>query len=198
MQGEEIDGATITERGVLGDRAYAVLDRETGHIASAKHPGNGARCPASCSPRWPGPTRPCAARARSVAAQPSGWRQRPCPRPAERPCAGSCELHPSLRRACPAGAPEEAMTDRARRSSPVDPHEPLSPHSGSHVVTLDHRSPPFRLDRARSAGRDRLSGGGSSGRAQGLLRSPHHGGGVVFSCPFRISHDPSRARKHNA
>lgn len=38
MQGEQISSAPITERGILGDRAYAVLDKETGHIASAKHP----------------------------------------------------------------------------------------------------------------------------------------------------------------
>lgn len=38
MQGEEIDATAINERGILGDRAYAILDRETGHIASAKHP----------------------------------------------------------------------------------------------------------------------------------------------------------------
>jgi uncharacterized protein YcbX len=38
MQGEAIDVTAITERGILGDRAYAILDRETGHIASAKHP----------------------------------------------------------------------------------------------------------------------------------------------------------------
>ncbi len=38
MQGEEIDGVEVTERGVLGDRAYALVDRETGHIASAKYP----------------------------------------------------------------------------------------------------------------------------------------------------------------
>lgn len=38
MQGEELDSTSITERGILGDRAYAILDRETGHIASAKHP----------------------------------------------------------------------------------------------------------------------------------------------------------------
>lgn len=38
MQGEAIDIAAITERGIIGDRAYAILDRETGHIASAKHP----------------------------------------------------------------------------------------------------------------------------------------------------------------
>lgn len=38
MQGEELREAILTERGILGDRAYALRDRETGHIASAKHP----------------------------------------------------------------------------------------------------------------------------------------------------------------
>lgn len=38
MLGESIPRATITERGILGDRAYAVLDVETGIIASAKVP----------------------------------------------------------------------------------------------------------------------------------------------------------------
>lgn len=38
MQGEEINGADITDRGILGDRAYALMERTTGHIASAKHP----------------------------------------------------------------------------------------------------------------------------------------------------------------
>jgi hypothetical protein len=38
MQGEELNGAAITERGLLGDRAYAIRDLATGHIASAKHP----------------------------------------------------------------------------------------------------------------------------------------------------------------
>ncbi len=38
MQGEQIPGAAVTERGVLGDRVYAILDRATGHVASAKHP----------------------------------------------------------------------------------------------------------------------------------------------------------------
>ena len=37
MQGEEVNGAMLTERGVLGDRTYAILERATGHIASAKH-----------------------------------------------------------------------------------------------------------------------------------------------------------------
>jgi hypothetical protein len=38
MQGEELDSADLTERGLPGDRAYALLDRETGALASAKHP----------------------------------------------------------------------------------------------------------------------------------------------------------------
>lgn len=38
MQGEELDAAEVTPRGIPGDRAYAVVDRETGLVASAKHP----------------------------------------------------------------------------------------------------------------------------------------------------------------
>ena len=38
MQGEEVNGALLTDRGVLGDRSHAILERATGHIASAKHP----------------------------------------------------------------------------------------------------------------------------------------------------------------
>jgi uncharacterized protein YcbX len=38
MQGEELDVAEISGRGILGDRAYAIVDRETGFVASAKHP----------------------------------------------------------------------------------------------------------------------------------------------------------------
>lgn len=39
MAGEPLESARITEAtGVLGDRGYAVLDVETGRIASAKHP----------------------------------------------------------------------------------------------------------------------------------------------------------------
>src|SRR5262249_8053221 len=38
MLGEEIDYADVTERGLSGDRAYAVIDRLTGKVASAKHP----------------------------------------------------------------------------------------------------------------------------------------------------------------
>jgi MOSC domain-containing protein len=42
MLGEELDAADLTEGGIVGDRAYAVRDRETGKVASAKH-----------SKRWP-------------------------------------------------------------------------------------------------------------------------------------------------
>jgi uncharacterized protein len=37
MQGEELDAADLSEGGVLGDRAYALVDKETGKVASAKH-----------------------------------------------------------------------------------------------------------------------------------------------------------------
>jgi uncharacterized protein len=38
MLGEEVDAADLGEAGIVGDRAYAVVDRETGKVASAKHP----------------------------------------------------------------------------------------------------------------------------------------------------------------
>ncbi len=38
MQGEELNAAVVTGRGIAGDRAYAVIDRATGLVASAKHP----------------------------------------------------------------------------------------------------------------------------------------------------------------
>jgi uncharacterized protein len=38
MQGEELDAADVEEGGIVGDRAYALVDRETGKVASAKHP----------------------------------------------------------------------------------------------------------------------------------------------------------------
>jgi uncharacterized protein YcbX len=42
MLGEELDTADLTEGGIVGDRMYAIRDRETGKVASAKH-----------SKRWP-------------------------------------------------------------------------------------------------------------------------------------------------
>jgi hypothetical protein len=38
MRGEELDEAEITERGLLGDRALALIDVETGKVVSAKNP----------------------------------------------------------------------------------------------------------------------------------------------------------------
>jgi uncharacterized protein YcbX len=36
--GEELDAVDVSEGGIVGDRAYAIRDRETGKVASAKHP----------------------------------------------------------------------------------------------------------------------------------------------------------------
>lgn len=38
MMGEELDAADITERGLSGDRAYALVDASNGKVASAKNP----------------------------------------------------------------------------------------------------------------------------------------------------------------
>ena len=38
MQGERTDTAEVTSTGLAGDRAYAVVDSETGKVGSAKHP----------------------------------------------------------------------------------------------------------------------------------------------------------------
>src|SRR5215468_12692446 len=38
MQGEALNRALLGERGILGDRALALLDVETGKVASAKSP----------------------------------------------------------------------------------------------------------------------------------------------------------------
>lgn len=43
MMGEELNAVELTERGLLGDRAYALIDRETGKVASAKQPRKWAR-----------------------------------------------------------------------------------------------------------------------------------------------------------
>jgi uncharacterized protein YcbX len=37
MLGEKLDAADLSEGGVVGDRAYALVDQETGKVASAKH-----------------------------------------------------------------------------------------------------------------------------------------------------------------
>lgn len=38
MTGEELNAADVTERGLLGDRAYALVDPSNGKVASAKNP----------------------------------------------------------------------------------------------------------------------------------------------------------------
>src|SRR5436309_1450869 len=38
MMGEELNAAQVTERGLLGDRAYALVDSTNGKVASAKNP----------------------------------------------------------------------------------------------------------------------------------------------------------------
>jgi uncharacterized protein len=43
MMGEELSSAQLRDRGLLGDRAYALLDSSDGKVASAKNPG-----------KWPG------------------------------------------------------------------------------------------------------------------------------------------------
>jgi uncharacterized protein YcbX len=38
MLGEEVDAADVSEGGIVGDRAYALIDKQTGKVVSAKHP----------------------------------------------------------------------------------------------------------------------------------------------------------------
>jgi MOSC domain-containing protein len=38
MMGEELNASDITDRGILGDRQFAVVDRATGRIGGAKNP----------------------------------------------------------------------------------------------------------------------------------------------------------------
>jgi uncharacterized protein YcbX len=38
MMGEELNSSYITERELVGDRTYAVVDKQTGKVASAKNP----------------------------------------------------------------------------------------------------------------------------------------------------------------
>ena len=50
MQGERVEASVVTPRGMPGDRAYALVDVETGRLASAKHPrrwGHLMECSAS-------------------------------------------------------------------------------------------------------------------------------------------------------
>ncbi|MBW4582319.1 MAG: MOSC domain-containing protein [Tildeniella nuda ZEHNDER 1965/U140] len=43
MLGEELEASEVTEQGLLGDRAYALLDTQSGRVASAKNPKKWAK-----------------------------------------------------------------------------------------------------------------------------------------------------------
>lgn len=43
MLGEELDASEISSHGLVGDRAYALLDKQTGKVASAKNPKKWAK-----------------------------------------------------------------------------------------------------------------------------------------------------------
>ena len=43
MMGEELDVADVTERGILGDRGYALVDTKTAKVVSAKNPRKWAK-----------------------------------------------------------------------------------------------------------------------------------------------------------
>jgi uncharacterized protein YcbX len=42
MMGEELDATEITDRGLLGDRRFAVVDRSTGKVGGRRIRGSGA------------------------------------------------------------------------------------------------------------------------------------------------------------
>lgn len=43
MMGEELNAVEVTDRGLVGDRAYALRDPANGKVVSAKHPGKWAK-----------------------------------------------------------------------------------------------------------------------------------------------------------
>jgi MOSC domain-containing protein len=45
MRGEQLDAVSVTERGLAGDRAFALIDWASGKVASAKHPRLWGRLP---------------------------------------------------------------------------------------------------------------------------------------------------------
>ena len=74
MQGERIDASEVTSVGLVGDRAYAVVDADNGKVGSAKHPrlwGDLLQCVAATTLlRWS--AHPCR---RSPSDCPVAWRQ---------------------------------------------------------------------------------------------------------------------------
>src|SRR6185369_16379787 len=57
MQGERLDAAEVGAGGIVGDRAYGLIDRETGKVASAKSVKLFARL-FECSAAFVEPPRP--------------------------------------------------------------------------------------------------------------------------------------------
>lgn len=57
MMGEELNAAEFTERGLVGDRAHALIDPATGKVASAKNPRKWARL-FDCRATFAEPPRP--------------------------------------------------------------------------------------------------------------------------------------------
>jgi uncharacterized protein len=65
MMGEELNSCEVTDRGLLGDRQFAVVDRATGKVGGAKNPrkwgkllrlpGRLCRAPEDGSEDFPGP-----------------------------------------------------------------------------------------------------------------------------------------------
>jgi len=54
MMGEELDSSDITDRGLFGDRQFAVVDRVTGKIGGAKNPRSGDKSQgATAEEYWP-------------------------------------------------------------------------------------------------------------------------------------------------
>jgi uncharacterized protein YcbX len=57
MMGEELNSCEVTDRGLLGDRRFAVVDRSTGKVGERRIRGSGVISSTS-GPRTPRPRRP--------------------------------------------------------------------------------------------------------------------------------------------
>lgn len=60
MLGERLESADLTERGVAGDRVWAVVDRSDGKVATGKHPRKWSRLVALAAAYVDGPASPVA------------------------------------------------------------------------------------------------------------------------------------------
>lgn len=52
MMGDELQNAQVTDHGLIGDRAYALIDSVDGKVATAKNPGKWPRLFACGLPFW--------------------------------------------------------------------------------------------------------------------------------------------------